>query len=202
MSLQRRINRRGAARTPPAHASQAKLSKTIRAGVENRPDKGKLNGACNRTDCQRPGATWFNTSTRAYYCEGCAREITNFTKRADGFHICFPSTGDASLDAATMKFGKEPEGLQGSRHPEGDSLKPDKGLENGACNRTACQRPLADEPEHQFMDGNLTGGPRRYYCADCAFAFDRVDADNRLRGASTLPNRITREPKVCEAAGD
>jgi hypothetical protein len=73
----------------------------------NRPDKGKIHGSCNVTACQRPGATWFNTSTRAYYCEPCARDITDFTKRADGFHICFPTSGDPTKDAL-MKFGEEP----------------------------------------------------------------------------------------------
>jgi hypothetical protein len=72
----------------------------------------------------------------------------------------------------------------------------DKGHENGSCNRTACQAPLADEPEHQFMDGIFTGGPRLYYCRQCALLFDRVDQDNRLRGATSLPNRIKREPKI------
>jgi hypothetical protein len=67
--------------------------------------KGQLNGLCNRTACQRPGATWFNTSTRAYYCEDCARDITGFTKRVDGFHICYPSTGNVAEDAK-MEFGK------------------------------------------------------------------------------------------------
>lgn len=78
---------------------------------------------------------------------------------------------------------------EGANHPE-------KGKENGRCNRTACQRPLQDEREHQFMDGPFTGGPRLFYCAGCAHIFDRVDNDNRFRGASTLPNRIQREPKA------
>lgn len=78
---------------------------------ELKPDKGKMNGSCNRTACQRPGATWFNTSTRAYYCEPCARDITTFTKRADGFHICFPSSGNERADAA-MKFGWEPQPIE------------------------------------------------------------------------------------------
>jgi len=72
-----------------------------------KPDKGKLRGSCNRTACQRPGAAWFNTSTRAYYCQPCALDITGFTKRVDGFHICFLTSGDAAKDA-TVKFGEEP----------------------------------------------------------------------------------------------
>jgi len=71
-----------------------------------KPDKGKWNGSCNRSACQRPGATWFNTSTRAYYCEPCARDISRFAKRADGFHICFPTTGDEYADRQ-MKFKQE-----------------------------------------------------------------------------------------------
>ncbi len=74
--------------------------------MANKPDKGLINGSCNRTACQQPGATFFNTSTRAYYCGPCARDITNFAKRVDGFHICFPTTGDANQDAE-MKFGEE-----------------------------------------------------------------------------------------------
>lgn len=72
----------------------------------NKADKGKLRGSCNVTACQRPGAAWFNTSTRAYYCQPCALDITGFTKRVDGFHICFLTTGDAEQDAA-VKFGEE-----------------------------------------------------------------------------------------------
>ena len=67
--------------------------------------------------------------------------------------------------------------------------KPDKGKINGSCNRTACQRPLAHEPVHQFMDGNFTGGPRLYYCSDCAHEFDKWDH------RSGDPIRIKREPK-------
>lgn len=70
------------------------------------------------------------------------------------------------------------------------SNKPDKGMENGSCNRTACQAPLAHEPEHQFMDGNFTGGPKLFYCRKCAWDFD--DWDHK----SGDPVRIKREPKA------
>lgn len=37
------------------------------------PDKGLYNGSCNRSDCQAPhSATWWNQSTRKYYCFACA----------------------------------------------------------------------------------------------------------------------------------
>lgn len=189
-SLQRRMRR---ARDQMVRKNRVSLSAPAKPA--NKPDKGKLNGACNRTDCQRPGATWFNTSTRAYYCVECALDITNFAKRADGFHICFPTTGDAAEDAK-VKFGKMP----GDAEDRPDGLKPDKGKKDGSCNRTACQRPLAMESEHQFMEAPFTAGERLYYCAYCAITFDRVDADNRRSGASVLPNRITREPKMCEEA--
>lgn len=72
-------------------------------------------------------------------------------------------------------------------------MKPDKGLANGSCNRTACQAPLADEPTHQFMDGNFTGGPRLHYCAECAADFDLWD----FKSGDAI--RIQREPKVAAA---
>lgn len=40
-----------------------------------KPDKGLLGGSCNRRACQRPGALWFNHSTRAHYCRECAHAI-------------------------------------------------------------------------------------------------------------------------------
>lgn len=70
------------------------------------------------------------------------------------------------------------------------AIMSDKGLANGSCNRRDCQAPLAEEPEHQFMDGNFTGGPRLHYCERCAKLFDR---DDRQFGD---PIRIKREWKV------
>jgi hypothetical protein len=40
-------------------------------------DKGVFQRNCNRTACQRPGATWYNTSTRAYYCPACGNMLSN-----------------------------------------------------------------------------------------------------------------------------
>lgn len=47
-------------------------------------NKGELNGSCNITSCQKPNsATWYNHSTRKYYCPSCARRLNNdeFNKR-------------------------------------------------------------------------------------------------------------------------
>ena len=39
-------------------------------------DKGDFRGSCNITRCQRPNsATWFNHSTRKYYCRSCAHDL-------------------------------------------------------------------------------------------------------------------------------
>jgi len=51
--------------------------------TELKPDKGRKNGSCNVRACQAPGATFFNKSTRAYYCAGCAKEINWPGGRAD-----------------------------------------------------------------------------------------------------------------------
>ena len=40
--------------------------------------KGEKGGLCNRTACQSPhGVIWFNHSTRAYYCGGCAHMLNS-----------------------------------------------------------------------------------------------------------------------------
>ncbi len=53
----------------------------------NRADKGQKGGACNVTACQLPGsAVYFNHSTRAYYCQTCARAI-NDANAHDSFTI-------------------------------------------------------------------------------------------------------------------
>ncbi len=33
---------------------------------------------CNRTACQKEGATWWNPSTQAYYCTRCAKKINQY----------------------------------------------------------------------------------------------------------------------------
>lgn len=46
--------------------------------------KGDYNQECNITSCQKPNsATWYNHSTRKYYCESCAERLNNdeFNKR-------------------------------------------------------------------------------------------------------------------------
>lgn len=39
------------------------------------PQKGLKGGNCNRTACQKPGAQFFNHSTKKYYCQTCAMLI-------------------------------------------------------------------------------------------------------------------------------
>jgi hypothetical protein len=70
-------------------------------------------------------------------------------------------------------------------------IKPDKGHMNGSCNRTACQAPLAHEPEHQFMAPPFTAGERLYYCGGCSRDFDHWDRIDR----PGKPRRIAREAK-------
>lgn len=53
--------------------------------------KGTWGGNCNRTACQQPGAVWWNSSTRAYYCQSCARKINEFSEKADGYALCILS---------------------------------------------------------------------------------------------------------------
>ena len=46
-----------------------------------KPDKGRHNGSCNRTACQKPGATWFNHCTYRYYCPECAELLNKVNRR-------------------------------------------------------------------------------------------------------------------------
>lgn len=57
-AIQRNVNLRADTPVPP-----------------NKPDKGLFGGSCNRRACQRPGADWFNHSTRRYYCRSCAHTL-------------------------------------------------------------------------------------------------------------------------------
>ena len=46
--------------------------------TETVSDKGDFNGSCNITACQKPNsATWFNHSTRKYYCKSCAMRLNS-----------------------------------------------------------------------------------------------------------------------------
>lgn len=42
--------------------------------------KGYFNGPCNVSRCLAPWATWFNQSTRAYYCAMCAAQINRLNR--------------------------------------------------------------------------------------------------------------------------
>lgn len=56
--------------------------------MENLNSKGLWKGACNRTACQKPGALYFNSSTRKYYCFDCATLINNDNPQLNGEDLC------------------------------------------------------------------------------------------------------------------
>lgn len=91
-ALKRQADKQGAyaGRTPPPGVT-VRYPRPPAAPAEKTltPGKGKFDGNCNRTDCQVPikGANWFNTSTRAYYCRGCAGLINRDALRFDGVQI-------------------------------------------------------------------------------------------------------------------
>lgn len=58
--------------------------------------KGEFGGRCNRTACQKQGATWYNRVMQRYYCHQCAFEI-NEVARGDGMEpFCTPGRPDES----------------------------------------------------------------------------------------------------------
>ena len=56
----------------------------------DKPDKGKMNGSCNRRACQAPGATWFNKYMDAHYCEPCAAAINHANRDLEIGPLCVP----------------------------------------------------------------------------------------------------------------
>jgi ribosomal protein S4E len=52
-----------------------------------RPDKGQLNGSCNRTACQAPfSAFYHNRIMDKYYCKQCAIMIDAFNGENEKFY--------------------------------------------------------------------------------------------------------------------
>lgn len=75
-------------------ARQARSIATSSDIAATTPLKGQFDGNCNRTACQTliAGANFWNTSTRAYYCGQCARDINHWSRRDDNQIICLPVT--------------------------------------------------------------------------------------------------------------
>jgi hypothetical protein len=71
--------------------------------------KGKLNEECNRTACQKPGAVYYNHSTREHYCAECAYLINmanhNDAMRMFGHKLCTPVSEDRFIESS--KWWKE-----------------------------------------------------------------------------------------------
>jgi hypothetical protein len=42
--------------------------------------KGRWNLLCNRTQCLRPPALWYNRGSYAFYCDDCARDLNRVNR--------------------------------------------------------------------------------------------------------------------------
>jgi hypothetical protein len=49
---------------------------------------GTFGGLCNRTACREPGARWWNSSTRKFYCVMCASRINLECRRMNEPALC------------------------------------------------------------------------------------------------------------------
>lgn len=57
--------------------------------VTLKPDKGKKNGSCNITSCQKSNsAIYYNHVMNAYYCPDCAAAINASCKQSKMDPIC------------------------------------------------------------------------------------------------------------------
>lgn len=65
-----------------------RVTNPVNTTINYPADKGELGGHCNRSACLRPGANWYNHSTRKHYCRACA-EWLNADKfnRADAMQL-------------------------------------------------------------------------------------------------------------------
>lgn len=76
-------------------------------------DKGQFGGSCNRSHCLRPGATWWNHGSYAYYCASCAYELNedSFNKREAmqmyGHKLCTNGKYDKNWDYVNNKPKEE-----------------------------------------------------------------------------------------------
>ncbi len=52
-----------------------------------------------------------------------------------------------------------------------------KGLKDGNCNRAACQRPLAGQPQSSMIDHETFTNGRLYYCEECTEQFNKSDRE-------------------------
>lgn len=61
----------------------------MNAKAKTNVQKGKRGGDCNRTQCQRSNAWWYNKTMQAYYCGDCAGAINESCLTRDHL-ISFP----------------------------------------------------------------------------------------------------------------
>lgn len=59
--------------------------------ARQRSDNAARSRKCNRTTCGHSGANWWNTSTRAYYCQPCAFAINDAAQRFGEKAPCVPA---------------------------------------------------------------------------------------------------------------
>jgi hypothetical protein len=64
--------------------------------MEKHPDKGKYGLECYRAACSNSPATWYNHSTRMYYCQECAGLLNrmNYRDALDMFGHCLCTPGN------------------------------------------------------------------------------------------------------------
>lgn len=96
-----------------------------------------------------------------------------------------------SRNRARREASKDPVTAKAAGVGYNGPVLPDKGLQDGSCNRTACQMPLAGKRQF-FMRDYLTGG-RLHYCGDCG---DLFDADDRKFGDPRRCTELTPENRA------
>lgn len=84
--------------------------------------KGVKGENCNVTACQRPGAWFYNTGTRAYYCRQCAQDIARWNNPAEDGYTLFPNMEAERADWAAWMENKMTPGLRQLREEKRERL--------------------------------------------------------------------------------
>lgn len=73
----------------------------------NKPNKGRENGACNRTRCQAEPAIWYNHGSYAWYCADCKHDIgDDVVNRINWLHD-FGHLGHPMFETRAMTEARE-----------------------------------------------------------------------------------------------
>lgn len=128
-----------------------------------------------------------------------AKITKRYLSRADRERVLrdFPGRSAVRVLRDSVKPASQPNIAYRSSARHTGPNNPDKGMKDGSCNRTACQRPLKGRVQY-YMTTPFTAGEKLYYCRDCADSFahwDRIDRPGEPLRCTLDPDTVATESK-------